>query len=411
MDEEIDHDGNEEGEEPLPISLVKLTHKTVQAFLDRCGWQLLQPQREILPCHGDLLLLKVCSNNLKRDLDSLQCYGNESSVTKYIRHKGSYFERPHPFLVYSACNLIYHARQLEIVGNMSSYAYIKEVLTPKFESVYLAVIDSYLRYSKHLRYSIGAIGEDYPYNLTSPFTRGLPKTCEEIIRAHAGEESFSIDEALNEAITSRCLYPFEGGPPYDLYTISLLLSKVTQIKQSHFERAMTIPAPVDVMRLLLGHRSFENLQIFTDDGRRATLLWLFIHSKIHLIIIHNLFAIMQFIVDEVEDVNEPCGPDGTALDYAVRSENDNSATFLIKALVSCGAYKTVRPDSLLKPIRLSQFPTGPRHTTLRAYLAGEDGFDPGLGKAQKDKIERYLAERAVISCNRPLNSGGEWSED
>ena len=411
LDEDIDHDDIGDEEKSLQISLVKLTHKTVQAFLDRCGWQLLQPQRQILPYHGELLLLKVCSNNLKRDLDSLQCYDNESSVTKYIRHKDSYFERPHPFLVYSTCNLIYHARQLEIVGNMSSYAYIKEVLTPKFESVYLAVIDSYLRYSKHLHYSIGAIGEDYPYNLTSPFTRGLPKTCEEIIRAHAGDESFSIDEALNEAITSLGIYLSEDGPPHDLNTISLLLSKVTQIKQSHLERAMAIPAPVDVLRLLLGHRSVENLQIFTDDGRRATLLWLFIHSKIHLINLSNLFTIVQFIADQVEDVNEPCGPDGTALDYAVRSENDNSAPFLIKALVSCGAYKTVNPDSLSKAIKMHDAQGKRRCTTLRTYLVGEDRFDRGLVKAQKDTIERYLAERAIVPRNLPSTSGGGITED
>ena len=385
LDEDIDHDGNEEGEEPLPIPLVKLTHKTVQAFLDRCGWQLLQPQREILPCHGDLLLLKICSNILKRDLDSLQCYDNKSSVTKYIRHKDSYLERPHPFLVYSTCNLIHHARRLEIIGNISSYAYIKEVLTPKFETVYLALTKSNLRYAKHLRYSIAYIAEGYPCNVTSPFTSGLPKTCEEIIRAHAGEESFSIDEALNGAIIGTSWDICTSWDvseanllSYHLNTISLLLSKITQIKQSHLERMAGIPGPADLLRLLLSHRSFENLQIFTDDGRRATLLWLFIHSKINYTDYRNLESNLKLIVEKGEDVNGQCGPDGTALDNAVRLEDKSSREVLITVLVHFGAYKTVNSDTLSKPIELYDARGSWRSTTLRTYLAGEDGFEPRL---------------------------------
>ena len=396
LDEDIDHDKDKEGEETQPISLVKLTHKTVQAFLDRCGWQLLQPQRQILPYHGEYLLLKACSNSLKRDLNSLRCYDNGSSVTKYIRHRDSYFERPHPFLVYSACNLTYHARRVEIIGNISSYAYIKEVLTPKFEAVYRALTKSNLRYSKHLYNSIGVLGEEYPYNVTSPFTSGLPKTCEEIIRAHTGEESFSIDEALNEAITSCCTLSFEADPPYDLNTISLLLNKVTQIKQSHLERLAAIPGPVGLLRLLLGHRSFENVQILTDDGQRATLLWLFVYKKTLLTDSRNLAANVKFVVEKGEDVNGQCGPDGTALDYAVDLETKFPADefrrsnlpglWMIMSLVASGAYKAMDPDTWSKPMEIDDARGIIRNTTLRTYLAGEDGFDPHRARLFVDRM-------------------------
>ena len=406
LDEDVDDEENGKPKESLRTSLVKLTHKTVETFLDKCGWQLLQPQRQILPCDGDLLLLKVCSDYLKRILDSLHCYDNESCLVKYVTHKSS--KTLYPFLRYSASMLFYHARRLEVVGNISSYLYIRGVLTPKFALVHVAVVSPL----SACICDIDKIVEKYPYNATSPFAHGLPKTCEEVIGTHLGDENFSINEALNEAILSSF---WDHRKAYDhLYYsnfISLLLSKITQIKQSHLERAMAVAAPVYVLRFLLGHPSIENLQLFTDDGRRATLLWLLIHSYVcsqHV----DLVAILRFIIEKGEDLNEPCGSYGTALDYAVRRESDINTALLIEALVFCGANKTVNLDSLSKPIMMFDGSgiTGPseyRGTTLRVYLAGEDGFDSGRMETIKRFVERHLAEMTVMPSILTSNPG-EW---
>ena len=366
---EDEGDKDDGSEDKMRTFQVKLVHKTVKTFLDRCGWQLLQPQMQILPCHGDLLILKACSKYLKQILDSSHCYGNDSPVAKYVTNKDTISKTLYPFLVYSASTLFYHARQLEIVGNFSSSAYIKEVLTPKFGAVHLAVAE---HVSSRLTCPCGiqSLVERYPYNVTSPFAHGLPKTCEEIICTHIADENFSIDEALNEAILYR------ASEPKFLNTISLVLSKITQIKQSHLERAMAILTPVDVLRLLLGHQSFENLQLFTDDGRRASLLWLLIHTTIGFLNFGVVTANLKLIIEKGEDVNEPCGPDGTALDCVVRLKRHVMRRYLIEALVNCGAYKTVNPDTLSKPIKLPDARGEWRDTTLRAYLAGEDGFNP-----------------------------------
>ena len=374
LKEDIDDNGIEGREEPLSKSQVQLTHKTIKTFLDKCGWQLLQPQRQILPCDGDLLLLKACVKYLEQILDT---FDNESSVAKYVTHKNGSTRTLYPFLGYSASRIFDHARRLEMVGNISSYAYIKEMLAPKFGPVHLHLAGK--RRSLCPCY-IRPLVERYPFNLASPFAHGLPKTCEEIICTHTGDENFSIDEALNEAILSTYWDAYDPNfLPCYLNTISLLLSKTTQIKQSHLERAMAISAPVDVFRLLLGHQSFENLQLFTDDGRRATLLWLFLYSDMtyHTITSYkNLVTNLKFLIEKGEDVNEPCGPDGTALDYAVRLENKACAAFMVAALVLCGAYKTVNPDSLSKPIKFYDARRKWRETTLGTYLAGEDGFNP-----------------------------------
>ncbi|KAK0511169.1 hypothetical protein JMJ35_006721 [Cladonia borealis] len=300
----------------------------------------------------------------------------------------------YPFLAYSASNLFQKARRLEIVGNISSYAYIKEVLTPKFGPVHVAVCKRFLT---ECVCGNDFIWERYPYNATSPFAHGLPKTCEEVIGTYTGDESFSIDEALNEAILGTSIRPHEPNfLRYDLNTLSLVLSKITQIKQSHLERAMAVPAPVHVLKLLLGHRSAENLQIFTDDGRNATLLWLLVCSDISLTNYTSLTDTLKFLIEEGEDLNEPCGSDGTALDYAVRRENDITTALIIKALVYCGAYKTINSISLSKPIKLIDGSGMLRVTTLREYLAGEDGFDPGHVESQKVIVEEYLSKRAVM---------------
>ena len=411
MNEDINDNGIEGREELIPKSLVKLTHKTIKTFLDKCGWQLLQPQRQILPCDGDLLLLKACSNYLKQFLNSFQCYDNEAHVAKYVL-KNANSTTLYPLLSYSACILFYHAQRLETVGNVSSYVYIKEVLTPEFGRVHLALAEISHRYSACLccnRFT----RERYPYNVTSPFAHGLPKTCEEIICTYADDENFSLDEALNEAILSTYTLYYEANSiiSYHLNIISLVLAKITQIKQSHLERPMAISAPVDVLKLLVAHHSFKDLQIFTDDGRRATLLWVFMNSRILFINLENLYSNLKFIIERGEDVNEPCGPDGTALDYAVGHADVISAADIIKALVHCGAYKTLNPGSFSKPIELFDGSRRSRRTTLRAYLAGEDGFDLGLTKAQKDTIEKYLAETAVTPCDLPSNSGEGRTDD
>ena len=408
--EDIDDNGIEGREVLMPKSLVKLTHKTIKTFLDKCGWQLLQPQRQILPCDGDLLLLKACSKYLKQFLNSFQCYDNEAPVAKYVLKKAN-STTIYPLLSYSACTLFHHAQWLETVGNVSSYVYIKEVLTPKFGTVHLALVDPSNCYSTCLCI-YGSIRKRYPYNVTSPFVHGLPKTCEEIICTYADDDNFSLDEALNEAILSTGVHFYEAYYlDYISKIIPLVLAKITQIKQSHLERAMAIPRPVDVLRLLLAHQSFQNLQIFTDDGRRATFFWVFIHSKKNYINRESLYANLKFIIERGEDVNEPCGPDGTALDYAVRREDGFVTADIIKALVRCGAYKTLNPDSFSKPIKLFNGSPRFRRTTLRAYLAGEAGVDLGLTKAQKDTIEKYLAETAVTPCEIPSNSGEGRTDD
>ena len=376
-DEGINDHGIEEREKPLSTFQVKLTHKTVKTFLDKCGWQLLQPQRQILPCDGDLLLLNACSKYLKGIFDSFHYCDNQSPVAEYITHGSTDFQTLYPFLGYSASLLFHHARRLEIIGNISSYAYIKEVLTPKFGPVHVAVRERF--YSECLC-GHGFFRDRYRFNVTSPFVHGLPKTCEEVIGKHTGDESFSIDEALNEAILGTSISPYEPNfLRYDLNTLSLVLSKITQIKQSHLEQAMAVSAPVDVFRLLLGHQSFE---IFTNNGQRATLLWLLIYSVIN-VDFANLVATLKLIIEKGEDLNEPCGSDGTALDYAMRRENDTPTAFIIRALVYCGAYKTVNPDSLSKSIKMYDGALRWRYTTLRAYLAREDGFDPGHVESQK----------------------------
>ena len=88
------------------------------------------------------------------------------------------------------------------------------------------------------------------------------------------------------------------------------------------------------------------------------------------------FANLDTIIEKGEDVNGPCGPDGTALDYAVRLEDEFVGAEMIASLVSCGAYKTVNPDTLLKAIKMYDARHEWRTTALRTYLAGEDGFDP-----------------------------------
>ena len=378
FNDDIDDNGVEKREELIPKSQVKLTHKTINTFLDKCGWQLLQPQRQILPGDGDLLLLKACSKYLKQILNSFHCYGDKSPVAKYVTHKIPFSKTLYPFLAYSARTLFYHARQVEIVGNLSSYAYIKEVITPKFGLIHLALAKKDRRFLDCLC-SIDSVPERYPYNGASPFAHGLPKTCEEIIRTHTSDENFSIDEALNEAILGCSFNASDANVlPYNLNSISLLLSMITQIKQSHLERMAGIPGPVGLLRLLLSHKSFENLQIFTDDGRRATILWLFIQRKISFIIApQELYANLKLIIERGEDVNGQCGPDGTALDYAVRRKDRTCREDLITALVSYGAYNTVNPDTLSKPIKMFDARRGMRDTTLGTYLAGEDGFEPG----------------------------------
>ena len=384
LDKNDDEEGKEEGEESLKTLHVKLTHKTVKTFLDRSGWQLFHPQMQILPWHGDLLLLKACSKYLKLFLDSFDCHGNKSPLTKYVASTISDPYTLYPFLAYSASTLFYHARQVEVDGNHSSHVYIKDVLTPKFGPVHLTAT----RFSVCLC-SLPELVNKYPYNVTSPIAHGLPMTCEEIIRTHTDDENFSIEEALNEAILGSLWNSFEAGClPRSPNNISLLLSKITQVKQSHIERLAAFPGPVDVLRLLVGHHSFENLQIFTNDGRRATLLWLLINSITTYFDEMYFVANLRFIIEMGEDVNEPCGPGGTALDYAVRREDNTFTRRIIRALVNCGAYKTVNPDSLSKPIQLLDASEISRDTTLRAYLAGEDGFDPGLVKAQEHTILR-----------------------
>ena len=199
----IEEDQDEDLEESLKILQVKLTHKTVKTFLDKCGWKLLQPQRQILPCHGDLLLLKTCSKYLRQLLNSSHFYGDESPVARYVsgRDKGPIPKTLYPFLTYSASALFCHARRLEMVGNVSSRAYIKEVLTPKFATVYVNVANVDLLFSA-CSCSFSNLRERYPFDVTSPFAHGLPKTCEEIICTHTGDENLSIEEALNEAILS-----------------------------------------------------------------------------------------------------------------------------------------------------------------------------------------------------------------
>ena len=381
LDKDIDEEGNEEREESLKILEVKLTHKTVKTFLDRCGWQLLQPQTQILPYHGDLLILKACSKYLKQIFDPLHCYGNESPVDKYVPLKHTDRKTLYPFLAYSASTLFYHARRLEILGNVSSYAYIKEVLTPKFGAIHLAGAYGH----STCQCCKDSLVEKYPYNVTSPIAHGLPKTCE-IICTHTGDENFSIDEALNEAILST--YWGASEPNFlacCLNNISLVLSKITQIKQSHLERAMAVPAPVDVLRLLLGHQSFENVQIFRDDGQRATLLWLLFNSKIDIAREGDLAAGLKLLIEKGEDVNEQCGPHGTALDYAVRLDRRYALVCMIEALVYYGAYKTVNPHSLSKPIMIYDARGEYRATTLGTYLAGEDGFSPHRGSTQASR--------------------------
>ena len=373
-DEGIRDTGTEEWEEPLSTFNVKLTHKTVKTFLDKCGWQLLQPQRQILPCDGDLLLLNACSKYLKEIFDSFHYCDDESLVAEYITRKRTDLQTLYPFLVYSAYMLFYHARRLEIIGNISSYAYVKEVLTPNFGRVHVAVCR---RLNSKCPCGNGSTWERYPYNVTSPFAHGLPKTCEEVISTYTGDEFFSIDEALNEAILgtsmiARCEPDFLR---YDLNTLSLLLSKITQIKQSHLERAMAMSAPVDVLRLLLGHQSLEDLQIFTNDGQRATLLWLLVYSAIY-VTSANLVATLKLIIEKSEDLNEPCGPDGTALDYAVNRASDFWTALIIGALVSCGAYKTSNPDSLSKPMVMHDGSGELIDTTLGTYLAEQDEIHP-----------------------------------
>ena len=371
-DEDIHDDGVEEREEPLQV---KLTHKTVKTFLDKCGWRLLQPQRQILPCDGELLLLNACSKYLKKIFESFHCCDNESPMAERAIHKSKKFMTLYPFLRYSASMLLSHARRLEIIGNISSYAYIKEVLTPKFGPVHVAACERPY-YTSECPCVNSILGEKYPFNVLSPFTHGLPKTCEEVIGTYTGDESFSIDEALNEAILGTSTVA--GYEPdflrYNLNTLSLLLSKITQIKQSHLERAMALLITVDVLRLLLGHQSFENLQIFTNNGQRATVLWVLIHS-ILIIDITNLVATLKLIIEKGEDLNEPCGPDGTALDYAVSRGSDFWTALIIKALVSCGAYKTSNPYSLSEPINVVGASGALRETTLRIYLAEQDEFN------------------------------------
>ena len=379
-DEDIHDDGVEEREEPLQV---KLTHKTVKTFLDKCGWRLLQPQRQILPCDGELLLLNACSKYLKNVLESFHYCDNESPMAEYVIHKSRKVMTLYPFLGYSASMLFYHARRLEIISNISSYAYIKEVLTPNFGPVHVAVCK---RLNSACLCGSDSIWERYPYNATSPFAHGLPKTCEEVIGTYTGDETFSIDEALNEAIIGTSKIP--GYEPdflrYDLNTLSLLLSKITQIKQSHLEWAMAVAIPVDFWRLLLDHQSFKNLQIFTNNGQRATLLWVFIQN-IMIIDSTDLVAILKLIIEKGEDLNEPCGPDGTALDYAVSREGYFFSALIIEALVNYGAYKTSNPDSLSKPIKMRDGSRKLRDTTLRVYLAGEDGFNPHRGSTQASR--------------------------
>ena len=409
----IEEDQNEDLEESLKILEVKLTHKTVKTFLDRCGWKLLQPQRQILLCHGDLLLLKTCTKYLKQLLDSSH-YENESPITKHVTENKRIPRTLYPFLAYSASMLFCHARRLEIVGNISSRPYIERVLTPNFGPLHANVATLDLPGLPCYCWSSDLV-ERHPFNVTSPFVHALPKTCEEIICTPTGDANLLIDEALNEAMLSGVwIHPgaariHPGAAkihPYDLSILSLLLSKITQIKQSHLERAMALAVPVYILKLLLGHPSIENLQLFTDDGRRATLLWLLIHSSVSTDCVH-LVAILRFIIEKGEDLNEPCGSYGTALDYAVRRESDIITAYLIEVLVYCGAYKTVNPDSLSITIIAHDDSGSTRDTTLRVYLAGEDGFDPGRVKTLRDLIEPYLAERAVMPSNRPSNLG-EW---
>ena len=372
-DEGINDDGIGEQEKPLSLFQVKLTHKTVKTFLDKCGWQLLQPQRQILPCDGDLLLLNVCSKYLKGIFDSFHYCDDESPVAEHVTHKSAYSRTLYPFLQYSASLLFHHARRFEIIGNSSSYAFIKEVLTPKFITVHVAVCE---RLYPGCLCGHGYLKDRYLFNVTSPFVHGLPKTCEEVIGTCTGDGSFSIDEALNEAILFASIAEFvHDSYRYNLNTLSLLLSKITQIKQSHLEWAMAIPASVDVLRLLLGHPSFENLQIFTDKGEKATLLWLLIYSAIY-VESDRLVATLKLIIEKGEDLNEPCGSDGTALDYAMRREDDLLTALIIEALVYCGAYKTVCPDSLSKPMKMIDGSGELRETTLGTYLAEQDEFYP-----------------------------------
>ena len=376
-DEDIHDDGVEKKEEPPQV---KLTHKTVKTYLDKCGWRLLQPQRQILPGDGELLLFNACSKYLKKVLEYFHYCDNESPMANSVIRKSRKFIRLYPFLEYSASMLFYHARRLEIIGNISSYANIKEVLIPKFGPVHVAVCEQV--YSGCVCGHV-FLRQRYPFNVLSPFMHWLPKTCEEVIGTYTGDESFSIDEALNEAILGipvRASYE-PDSLPYNLNTVSLLLSKVTQIKQSHLERAMAILAPVDVLRLLLGHQSFKNLQIFTNNGQRATLLWLLIYS-VDLNFFDKLVATLKLIIEKGENLNEPCGSEGTALDYAMRRGKRGNTAMIIGALVNCGAHKTVNPDSLSKPIMVFVDSGALRdsgvmiETTLGTYLAEQDKFHP-----------------------------------
>ena len=148
---------------------------------------------------------------------------------------------------------------------------------------------------------------------------------------------------------------------------------------------MARPAPVDILRLLLGHQSFQDVQIFRDDGQRATLLWLLFNSMIYLTSKKDLIAGLKLLIEKGEDVNEQCGPDGTALDYAVRLDDTYAANCMIGALVYYGAYKTVNPESLSKPIKIHDARGEYRVTTLGTYLAGEDGFSPHRGSTQASR--------------------------
>ena len=206
---------------------------------------------------------------------------------------------------------------------------------------------------------------------------GCQKTCEEIICTHTGDENFSIKEALKEAIFYSSMPCHETAfVLYNVNTISLVLSRITQIKQSHLEWAMAIAAPGDVLRLLLGHQSFENLQIFKNDGERATLLRVLISSKANLTDVPYLDLDLKLLIEKGEDVNQPCAPDGTALDYVVNLELEDAQIDLTNALISCGAYKTMNPHSLSKPIFFRDPDTGPICITLRAFLRVEDGSEP-----------------------------------
>ena len=220
-----------------------------------------------------------------------------------------------------------------------------------------------------------------------------------MICQEGGKKEFPIDKALNDAIlySSRPCHlneaiVFESRPCdpsayllYNLDTISRILSKVTQIKQCHLERAMAIPAPVEVLRMLLGHQSFENLKIFRNDGEEATLLWLLISSKVIITDDIYLDLVVKLLIENGNDVNEPCGPDGTALDYVVNLGQDDTQTDLAKALVSCGARKTMDPLSLSKRIYCPNAATRKKPCiTLEYYLELYDMYNQYRERAQGD---------------------------